>query len=146
MGLPQAEALVASAGADGSVLLWDARQVRVVSKLSTNCATYALAVGADMLLSAGYDGKISAWELRSDRLSSTVQAHRAPIRALQVVNCSVWSGSTDGTIRSLALGQLLSPRLSSSPGNAHQQALQQYILSGRPPPPSPSYANDIRLL
>ena len=38
--------IVASAGADGAVRLWDARQATVVHELAAECAVYALAAGA----------------------------------------------------------------------------------------------------
>jgi len=130
--MAQSPELVASAGADGTVKLWDARQVRAAGQVQTGNAAYALSAGQDMLISAGYDGSIRLWETRMGamRLAASLQAHRAPVRALLVSEQVLWSGSTDGTVRCWDLGQLLVPRPKQSPGYQHAQAVEDYITSG----------------
>ena len=73
--MPQAPELVASAGADGTVKLWDARQVKPAGHVQTGNAAYALATVQDMLISSGYDGSIRLWEARAGamRLAASLQ-------------------------------------------------------------------------
>ena len=80
--MAQAPELVASAGADGTVKLWDARQVKQVGQVQTGNAAYALAAGQDMLISSGYDGSIRLWEARAGlmRLAASLQVHSSPTR------------------------------------------------------------------
>ena len=61
---------------------------------------------------------------------SPLQAHRAPVRSLLVEDQTIWSGSTDGTVRCWDLGQLLMPRTKQAPGFASTQAVEDYISSG----------------
>lgn len=60
----QGQELVASAGADGAVKLWDARQSSLARHFSTGCPVYALASGQGYLVSAGHDGAIHLWDPR----------------------------------------------------------------------------------
>jgi len=128
-GVPE---LLASAGADGMVKLWDARQVKPAGQVQTGNAAYALATGQDVLISAGYDGCIRLWEARAGtaRIAASLQAHRAPIRSLLVENGTICSGSSDGTVRCWDLGQLLVPKPKQAPGFASAQAVEDYIASG----------------
>ncbi|KAL3916088.1 MAG: hypothetical protein SGPRY_006969, partial [Prymnesium sp.] len=120
--------LLASAGMDGGIFLWDMRQPRPVSRAHTGHAVYALTPHPpphpNALLSAGHDGMVRLWDVRGGRLSAvlTLQAHKAPVRALVVEGRkegrwegrAVWSGSTDGTVRCWELAQL---QLSSNRAN-----------------------------
>ena len=87
-----------------------------------------------MLASGGYDGCVRVWDARHARLCANLQAHRAPVRSLLVEGRSVWSGSTDGTVRCWDLQQLTLPP-AHSPGAAQEQALHDYIAAGVRPRP-----------
>ena len=102
---------MASTGADGVVRLWDARQAGLAGELSTGCPTYCLAAtppsagASQALASAGHDGHVRLWDLRAMKLGATLQSHRAPVRSLMLhPDGALWSGSTDGTVRSWDLG------------------------------------------
>ncbi|KAL1515460.1 hypothetical protein AB1Y20_002084 [Prymnesium parvum] len=123
---------VASAGADGMVKLWDARQVKPAGQVQTGNAVYALAMSRGTLISSGYDGIVQLWDIRmgSVSLAASLQAHRAPVRALVVESKTVWSGSTDGTVRCWDLDHLLKPRARITSGLSNRQAFEHYVSSG----------------
>ena len=58
-----------------------------------------------------------------------LQAHHAPVRSLLVHCGAVWSGSTDGTVRSWELGQLISNQL-LSPSTKQAKVLDNFIATG----------------
>ncbi|KAL1515459.1 hypothetical protein AB1Y20_002084 [Prymnesium parvum] len=60
---------VASAGADGMVKLWDARQVKPAGQVQTGNAVYALAMSRGTLISSGYDGIVQLWDIRMGSVS-----------------------------------------------------------------------------
>ena len=101
---------VASAGADGTVGVWDARQSRAAAALpAVGCALYALAWHSDgALILAGYDGVLRSWEPRAARLRVGMPAHSAPVRCLLVHDGVLWSGATDGTVQQWSVEQFLS--------------------------------------
>ena len=131
---------MASAGADGVIRLWDARQAEKVHEWGSLGATYALAStggSTPLLVSAGHDGEIRLWDPRM--LSQTtldpmakLQAHRAPVRSLLVHCGAVWSGSTDGTVRSWELAQLIANEV--SPSTRQAKVLDNFIATGTTPP------------
>jgi len=98
--------LMASAGADGRLRLWDARQANAAGEMSVGGAAYALAAVGDMLMSAGHDGLIRAWDVRAMRLATEIRAHSAPVRCLLAHSGHLWSGATDGTVRCWNTAQL----------------------------------------
>ena len=98
--------LMASAGVDGVIKLWDERQASSAGEIPIGSPTYALASTGGvtpLLVSAGHDGCLRLWDVRAMRSLPPVQAHRAPIRSLLVQDGSLWSSSTDGTVRSWEL-------------------------------------------
>merc|ERR1719231_1044336 len=106
---------MASAGADGTIKLWDARQAESIRQWAVTGATYALAStggAAPLLISAGHDGLLRLWDPRgaTSEPLSMLQAHHAPVRTLLMHNGAVWSGSTDGTVRSWDLAALGAPQ------------------------------------
>ena len=108
---PLGGSAMASAGSDGAIRLWDARSADALMTWVTGGPTYALAsTGGEgaCLISAGHDGMLRLWDPRAvgpDPVAS-LAAHEAPIRSLLVHGGAVWSGSTDGTVRSTSLSQV----------------------------------------
>ena len=109
---PLAGQWMASAGADGGIQVWDAGQAELVTQFkSTGGPVYALASTGGtnpLLISAGHDGHLRLWDVRtaSTEPIASLHAHNAPVRSLLVHGSSIWSGSTDGTVRRWDLAQL----------------------------------------
>ena len=132
--LPYAPELMASTGADGMVRLWDARQAGLVGALTAGNPTYCLASSGGpnaLLVSAGHDGHLRLWDVRRMLALTTLHLHRAPVRSLLVLGGSVWSGSTDGTVRSWEISQLLGAQ--PSPLSHQAQVFEDFLASGAQP-------------
>ena len=119
---------MASAGSDGAIRLWDARSADPLMTWLTGGPTYALAsTGGDSpcLISAGHDGMLRLWDPRAVGTEpvASLSAHEAPVRALLVHGGAVWSGSTDGTVRSVSLSQVSLASPASPPTTVLEHAI-----------------------
>jgi WD40 repeat protein len=77
--------LVASAGRDGHVIVWDAGTGRLRLRLEGHrgeALSLAFAPGGGMLASGGEDKVIRLWDLASGRLMRALQGHRDAVRTL----------------------------------------------------------------
>jgi WD40 repeat protein len=92
--------LVASAGRDGLVLVWEAGTGQLRHRLAAHRGSaikLALAPGGGMLASGGEDTVIRLWDLASGRLVRALEGHRDAICALAFApdGKTLASGSTD---------------------------------------------------
>jgi WD40 repeat protein len=77
--------LVASAGRDGRVVVWDIEAGRLRYRLEAHrgeALALAIAPGGGSLASGGEDRAIRLWDLASGRLLRVLQGHRGAVRAL----------------------------------------------------------------
>jgi WD40 repeat protein len=77
--------LVASAGRDGRVVVWDIEAGRLRHRLEAHrgeALALAIAPGGGTLASGGEDRAIRLWDLASGRLLRVLQGHRDAVRAL----------------------------------------------------------------
>ncbi len=94
--------LLASAGVEGAVRVWDASTGKLRSPIFTHRATvHRLAFNADgsLLATACADGKVHLWSLGTRQQLGTL-AHEGPVNCVGfVANGMLVSGSDDGTVR-----------------------------------------------
>jgi WD40 repeat protein len=92
--------LVASAGRDGHVLVWDAETGRLRHRLAAHrgaALSIAFAPGGEALASGGEDRMIRLWDLTSGRLMRTLAGHRDAVCTLSFApdGRTLASGGTD---------------------------------------------------
>jgi len=93
--------LLAGAGRDGTILLWDLESEQQLMRLSEHAGgvTACVFLDADRLLTAGWDGVVRLWNL-TDRRSAEIWADpSSAIRALAVAAGTVAISSQNGEIR-----------------------------------------------
>ena len=76
-------------------------------------------------------------------MHAPLQAHRAPVRSLLVQGAALWSGSTDGTVRSWDLAQLGAP--SASPATQQAMAFEEWYATGARPPSAAAHPHAAHL-
>ncbi len=96
--------LLASAGGDGTVRVWEASTSRLLATLQGHSGPVhgvALSRDARLLASGGLDGTVRLWEVSSERLLATLQAQTGGIRsvALSADGRLLASGGQDGSVR-----------------------------------------------
>jgi WD40 repeat protein len=91
--------LLASAGRDGAVMIWDPDSARKVARLGEHVsgATACAFLDPAHLLTAGWDGVVRLWDLPA-RTATTLWQDAAAIRALAVVGREVAISSQNGAI------------------------------------------------
>ncbi|NJR64419.1 MAG: protein kinase [Leptolyngbyaceae cyanobacterium CRU_2_3] len=96
------EPILASAGEDKTICLWDlTTQQRLRTLPHPSSPTRSLAFSADgtMLATAGDDKTIRLWNWRSGQLITLLKGHTGSVRSLQFRSDQLASGSWDKTIR-----------------------------------------------
>ena len=93
-----------SAGSDGTVKLWDARQgnqepVGTLGSTSTSGPLYSMVERDGLLLTGGYDQLVKVWDHRMMRCLNEMPGHSGSVRCLAFLDSTLLSGSTDGTVR-----------------------------------------------
>jgi WD40 repeat protein len=93
--------LLASAGSDRLIFIWDTETNKFKHKLDGGCGVCALAFSADgkTLYSAGDDSLIRRWDVASGKQTGTFKGHEGTIVSLFVQGETVVSGALDKTIR-----------------------------------------------
>ncbi len=95
---------LASAGADGTVRIWDGATGQERATLTGHTGeVWAVAVAPDgsWLATAGADGTVRIWDAALGRERATLKGHTSRVRAVAVAPDGSWlaSGSADGTVR-----------------------------------------------
>lgn len=91
--------LLASAGRDGAVVIWDPDSARKLARLSEHVsgATACAFLDPAHLLTAGWDGVVRLWDLPA-RTATTLWQDAAAVRALAVVGREVAISSQNGAV------------------------------------------------
>ena len=99
--LGYADGRLCTAGSDGLLKLWDARQGECTGTLgsATGGALYALAERDGLLVTGGYDQLVKVWDARMGRCLNELAGHSGSVRTLAFHGTQLLSGSTDGTVR-----------------------------------------------
>jgi WD40 repeat protein/serine/threonine protein kinase len=103
------EQLVASAGDDGVVRLWELESGKAVALLREHAGpirAVAFSQDGEWLASAGEDGKISLWSVEDWSLKHCFEGHRGEVYALAFPpphSAMLVSGGADGTVRAWSL-------------------------------------------
>lgn len=94
--------LIASAGFDNSVKLWDGRTGKFVASLRGHvAAVYRVAWSADsrMLVSASKDSTLKLWDLRTFKIRLDLPGHEDEVYCVDFVADKVVSGGRDKTVK-----------------------------------------------
>ena len=93
--------ILASAGSDRVIFIWDTGTNKFNHKLDAGCGVYALAISADSktLYSAGDDYLIRRWDIASGKQTGTFKGHEGIVVSLFVQGDTLISGALDKTIR-----------------------------------------------
>jgi WD40 repeat protein len=93
--------VMASAGSDRRLIIWDMETTKAKHKIDAGCCVYALAISADAktLYSAGDDNLIRRWDIAAGKQTGTFKGHEGTIVSLFVQGDAIVSGSLDKTIR-----------------------------------------------
>jgi len=90
---------IASASADGAIMIWDSRSRECVSTLKEHSRpVLALAASGGYLFSGSYDCTVRAWDLKRLKHAKVMSAHDDAVRTLVVCNNTLFSASYDTTI------------------------------------------------
>jgi WD40 repeat protein len=96
--------LIASAGYDGSVFVWDANNEHALAALKGHTGgvrSVALASDGGMVVSGGFDRIVRLWETHSGKLLRTMTGHTGGVWSVALSRSGdlVASGGADGTVR-----------------------------------------------
>ena len=96
--------ILATAGLDGTVKLWDVatkKELRTLRGHSNRVLSVAIAPDGKTLASASEDHSIMIWEIASGQRRSTLQGHDGSIEAVafDAEGTGLFSGATDGAIK-----------------------------------------------
>ena len=99
--LLHSEGRLCSAGSDGLIKLWDARDGSCTATLGATAigALYCLAERDGLLFSGGYDQLVRVWDYRMMRCINELSGHAGAVRTLAFHDSRLLSGSIDGTVR-----------------------------------------------
>ncbi|MEV4513620.1 hypothetical protein AB0K00_32210 [Dactylosporangium sp. NPDC049525] len=94
--------LLASAGRDGAVIIWNVEDATRVMRLSGHArgATACAFLGSAQLLTAGWDGVVRLWSPLT-RTASTIWQDPSPVRALAVIGADIAVSHQDGAATGL---------------------------------------------
>jgi WD40 repeat protein len=93
--------LLASAGADRFIKLWNIENNQVKLKLDAGCGVLAIAFSPDgkTLYSAGDDNLIRSWEVATGKQTGVFKGHDGMVVSLFALEDTIISGGLDKTIR-----------------------------------------------
>jgi ribosome assembly protein 4 len=94
--------LIASAGFDNSVKLWDGRTGKFVASLRGHVASvYRVAWSADsrILVSASKDSTLKLWDLRTFKIRLDLPGHTDEVYCVDFIADKVVSGGRDKTVK-----------------------------------------------
>src|SRR5262249_18541625 len=91
--------LLAAAGDDRTVEIWDTGRAKVIGTLAGHKGpvfTVAFCPQGKRLASAGEDGKVRIWSLTASRPVATLPGHALPVRCVIFSSCGRYLASTAG--------------------------------------------------
>ncbi len=108
-------AILATAGADNTVKIWDVASMRLLRTLSRHQADlFAVALSQDgsLLASSGYDRQVIIWDVQTGRVLKETQEHTQPVTALDFSRSGnlLATASRDSTVQIWDLNRDVLPR------------------------------------
>jgi ribosome assembly protein 4 len=94
--------MIASAGFDNSVKLWDGRTGKFIASLRGHVASvYRVAWSADsrILVSASKDSTLKLWDLRTFKIRLDLPGHTDEVYCVDFIADKVVSGGRDKTVK-----------------------------------------------
>lgn len=123
---------LASAGADGLVILWDLTtgEKRVLPGDTERLFAVAISPDGKLVASGGRDYDIRVWDTETNKLLDTLQGRRTAVRGLVFVDSTTLvSGANEATLRVWDLGGRTHPRL-ATPITGQAGAVTAVAVSG----------------